>query len=76
MACPRALTEDGLEMQLGVNHLAHFLFTCLLLPRIRASGPARIITLSSLVHAREYPRAARGPRTQQNQGGRNQVGLT
>ncbi|XP_034253535.1 retinol dehydrogenase 11-like isoform X2 [Thrips palmi] len=51
MACPRALTEDGLEMQLGVNHLAHFLFTCLLLPRIRASGPARIITLSSLVHS-------------------------
>ncbi|XP_052120315.1 retinol dehydrogenase 11-like isoform X1 [Frankliniella occidentalis] len=52
MACPRKVTEDGLEMQLGVNHMAHFLLTCLLLPRIRATGHARIITLSSLVHSR------------------------
>ena len=50
MACPREVTEDGLETQLGVNHMAHFLFTCLLLPRLRASAPARIITLSSVAH--------------------------
>ncbi|XP_066998214.2 retinol dehydrogenase 11 [Anabrus simplex] len=50
MACPKALTEDGFEMQLGVNHLGHFLFTCLLLPRIIRSAPARIVIVSSLVH--------------------------
>lgn len=53
MACPRQLTEDGLETQLGVNHLAHFLLTCLLLPRMRASAPSRVITLSSIAHISE-----------------------
>ncbi|XP_034233862.1 retinol dehydrogenase 13-like [Thrips palmi] len=50
MACPRMETEDGLEMQLGVNHFGHFLFTCLLLPRLIQSAPARVVTLSSLAH--------------------------
>nr|CAD7434956.1 unnamed protein product [Timema monikensis] len=49
-ACPKSLTEDGLEMQIGVNHFGHFLFTCLLLPRIISSAPARIINLSSVAH--------------------------
>ncbi|XP_063242453.1 retinol dehydrogenase 12-like [Bacillus rossius redtenbacheri] len=50
MACPKAVTEDGLEMQLAVNHLGHFLLTCLLLPRIIRSAPARIVNVSSLAH--------------------------
>lgn len=50
MACPRMETEDGLELQLGVNHFGHFLFTCLLLPRLIQSAPARVVTLSSLAH--------------------------
>ena len=38
----RKLTVDGLEMNFAVNHLAPFLLTNLLLPRLLASAPARV----------------------------------
>jgi NAD(P)-dependent dehydrogenase (short-subunit alcohol dehydrogenase family) len=50
MAIPRALTTDGFEMQLGVNHFAHFALTGLLIERLLAAGPARIVTVSSTAH--------------------------
>lgn len=42
----REETSDGLEMQIGTNHFGHFLLTNLLLPMLKESAPARIITVS------------------------------
>ncbi|MGH3154554.1 MAG: SDR family oxidoreductase [Streptosporangiaceae bacterium] len=46
----RHLTADGLEHTFAVNHLAPFLLTSLLLDRLKASAPARIVTVSSGAH--------------------------
>lgn len=50
MRIPRALTQDGFEMQFGTNHLGHFALTGLLLGRLRAAPAGRVVTLSSGVH--------------------------
>jgi NAD(P)-dependent dehydrogenase (short-subunit alcohol dehydrogenase family) len=46
MATSRAETADGFELQLGTNHLGHFLLTTLLLPRITD----RVVTVASDAH--------------------------
>src|ERR1039458_4837126 len=43
----RHVTADGLERTFALNHLAPFLLTNLLLDRLTASAPARIVTVSS-----------------------------
>ncbi len=44
-------TADGLEHTFALNHLASFLLTNLLLDRLKASAPARVVTVSSHVQA-------------------------
>ena len=48
----RELTVDGHETTFAVNHLAPYLLTNLLLPRLRESAPARVVTTSSDAHYR------------------------
>lgn len=43
-------TDEGFEATLGGNHIGPFLLTDLLLERLRASAPARVVNLSSIAH--------------------------
>ena len=44
----RAPTESGVEYRMQVNYLSGFLLTRLLLPRLLAGAPARVVNVSSL----------------------------
>ncbi|WP_435177079.1 SDR family NAD(P)-dependent oxidoreductase [Halorussus sp. AFM4] len=48
----RRTTESGVELTFAVNHLAPFLLTNLLAPRLRESAPARVVTTTSALHRR------------------------
>ncbi len=50
MACPFSKTEDGLEIQMGVNHLGHFALTGYLLPLLKKTKASRIVATSSMAH--------------------------
>ncbi|KAH6843202.1 hypothetical protein B0I37DRAFT_408096 [Chaetomium sp. MPI-CAGE-AT-0009] len=49
----RTLSEDGIELTLATNHIGHFLFTCLIMPKLikaaqnNPKGATRIINVSS-----------------------------
>ncbi|KAI0840506.1 putative short-chain dehydrogenase [Hypoxylon sp. FL0890] len=50
----RTINEDGLETQFATNHIGHFLFTCLIMPKLikaaegNPKGATRIINVTSL----------------------------
>ncbi len=46
----RRVTVDGYEATFATNHLGPFLLTNLLLERLQASAPARVVTVSSTAH--------------------------
>jgi NAD(P)-dependent dehydrogenase (short-subunit alcohol dehydrogenase family) len=50
MFTPFGRTEDGFELQLGVNHLGHFELTRGVMPSLLNAGSARVVNLSSDGH--------------------------
>ncbi|KAI8939371.1 hypothetical protein NX059_003154 [Plenodomus lindquistii] len=50
MAGPHQTTKDGLENQFGSNHIGHFLFTNLIMPKILAAKRPRVVNVSSDGH--------------------------
>jgi NAD(P)-dependent dehydrogenase (short-subunit alcohol dehydrogenase family) len=50
----RTITEDGIELQFATNHVGHFLFTCLIMPKLLKAaetspkGDTRIVNITSL----------------------------
>jgi retinol dehydrogenase-12 len=50
LAGQRGITADNFEKTFGVNHLGPFLFTNLLLDRLKQAAPARIVNVASTAH--------------------------
>lgn len=46
----RQVTAQGIEYTFGVNHLGPFYLTNLLLPRLRADAPSRVVCVTSVGH--------------------------
>ncbi|MCJ1324247.1 hypothetical protein MMC10_000909 [Thelotrema lepadinum] len=51
MAPPYSTTAEGLESQFGANHIAHFLFTNLVMPKVlKAKNGGRVVSVTSVGH--------------------------
>ena len=59
MNTPRGKTKDGFEVQLGTNHLGHYLLTELLLDALAKAAPSRVVIVSSCFHDRAQGREGR-----------------
>jgi NAD(P)-dependent dehydrogenase (short-subunit alcohol dehydrogenase family) len=47
----RQVSKDGYELQFAVNYLSGFLLTRMLLPRLEASAPSRVINIASIAQS-------------------------
>jgi NAD(P)-dependent dehydrogenase (short-subunit alcohol dehydrogenase family) len=67
LAGARGVSASGFELAFGTNHVGPFLLTNLLLDRLRAGAPARIVTVASDAHYRvdgiDYDAVRRPTRT-------------
>ncbi len=52
MATPAGRTDDGFEMQVGTNHLGHFVLTEALMPALGRAPAARVVTMTSVARLR------------------------
>ncbi|HEY5207827.1 MAG TPA: SDR family oxidoreductase [Stellaceae bacterium] len=50
MFASRHVTEEGLELTFALNHMAYFIITNILLDRLRAAAPSRIVCTASIAH--------------------------
>lgn len=50
MDTPYSQTKDGIEMQIGTNHVGHFHLTQLLMPQLIAGAPSRVVNVASMGH--------------------------
>jgi len=51
MLCPYMLTKEGLELQMGTNHIGHFYLTVLIFEMDLLTEEGRVINVSSMGHA-------------------------
>lgn len=54
MAPPRQSTKEGIELQLGVNHMGHFLLSNLLLPKLKVMLPERLLKCPAVSSVGSY----------------------
>jgi NAD(P)-dependent dehydrogenase (short-subunit alcohol dehydrogenase family) len=50
MMPPESKTDEGFELQFGINFLGHFLLTNLLYNKLKSTQNSRVVTLSSIAH--------------------------
>jgi retinol dehydrogenase 12 len=50
LAGHKGMSASGFELAFGVCHVGHFLLTSLLLERLKASAPARVVVVASTAH--------------------------
>ena len=50
LAGAKGMTASGFEIAFGTNHVGPFLFTNLLLGRLRSCAPARVVNVASVAH--------------------------
>eukprot|EP00746_Dinoflagellata_sp_MGD_P062152 gnl/MRDRNA2_/MRDRNA2_261872_c0_seq1.p1 gnl/MRDRNA2_/MRDRNA2_261872_c0~~gnl/MRDRNA2_/MRDRNA2_261872_c0_seq1.p1 ORF type:complete len:276 (-),score=47.21 gnl/MRDRNA2_/MRDRNA2_261872_c0_seq1:68-817(-) len=53
------ITKDGFEEQIGTNYIAHYTLARLLEPRLRASAPARVVSVASAAERMSYKEGIR-----------------